>query len=422
MADLTPPTLTVLGKHTADDPFVLLASDTELFGIQDPGATALDIVDGDVSFAISASINNVSGRITVLYTVRDAAGNEATAVREVDVVPSTVKPALGTIALRLPPQIQSQWSSMLEAEQQHVTVEMVRALVGSSSSLTVAAISKTEFIVDARGAVNASRSTAASYAIRVTVAGSSGVDDLTELQTEYNAAIEARNITLEYTVQGKPQSAVLSLQEAASAEAAGSDGATSGGGSGGGSVWLVPVIVVAILVVVAVAAVAGSRCFRSAPGGRDDHPAAAVYPNATFNPDFSGSHGQPGQQDADMPVYAQPVNAVAKPGGGNAEYLFQEISRVEAEAAVDQAGGAAGTYLIRAKGDLWVLTLKHEAKCKHHKLSRNQLSDTFELNGVPLREVIQGRLWRAAAPHPASVAQPGPGLRFAGVALPESCR
>ena len=395
MADLTPPTLTVLGKHTADDPFVLLASDTELFGIRDPGATALDIVDGDVSFAISASINNVSGRITVVYTVRDAAGNEATAVREVDVVPSTVKPALGTIALRLPSRVQSQWSSMLEAEQQHVTVEMVRVLVGSSSSLTVAAISKTELIVDAQGAVNASRSTADSYAIRVTVAGGSGVDDLSAVEAEYNAEIEAGNIMLEYTVQGKPQSAVLSLQEAASAEAAGSEGATSGGGGGGGGggAWLVPIIIVAVLVIVAVAVVAASRRFRSAPGGRNDEPDMAVYNNTayiTFNPRLGGSNGQPDQQDADTPVYEQPVE-VAKPVGGDAEYLFPEISRVEAEAAVDQAGGAAGTYLIQAKGDLWVLTLKLEAKCKHHKLSRNQLSDTFELNGAPLREVGRDR-------------------------------
>src|SRR5699024_11529582 len=55
----------------------------------EPGATAEDDVDGDVSDAIEVSGDvdtSTLGEYEVVYTVSDAAGNEATETRNVNVV------------------------------------------------------------------------------------------------------------------------------------------------------------------------------------------------------------------------------------------------------------------------------------------------------------------------------------------------
>ena len=80
-ADTTPPVITLLG----DNPLLLLVGDTFV----DPGATAVDDVDGDITANIVVGgdvVNtNVEGNYTVTYTVSDASGNPAQEARTVTV-------------------------------------------------------------------------------------------------------------------------------------------------------------------------------------------------------------------------------------------------------------------------------------------------------------------------------------------------
>lgn len=82
--DLAAPVITILG----DNPLTHEAA-TEY---TDPGATALDDVDGDVTEAIQ-TVNEVNtsnlGTYSVTYAVSDGAGNQAEAVRTVEVVDTT---------------------------------------------------------------------------------------------------------------------------------------------------------------------------------------------------------------------------------------------------------------------------------------------------------------------------------------------
>jgi hypothetical protein len=83
--DTTPPVITVLG----DNPFNLEMLNT----YADPGASADDDEDGDISSSIivdASDINkNLPGAYDVLYSVTDAAGNQALASREVIVFATT---------------------------------------------------------------------------------------------------------------------------------------------------------------------------------------------------------------------------------------------------------------------------------------------------------------------------------------------
>lgn len=78
--DKTPPVLTLLGPS----PFLLNIGDT----FKDPGAIAIDNVDGDISGDISKNGNvdvNSEGDYTLTYTVSDNAGNEAVIERIVKI-------------------------------------------------------------------------------------------------------------------------------------------------------------------------------------------------------------------------------------------------------------------------------------------------------------------------------------------------
>ena len=81
VSDDTPPVITLLG----DNPYSLTVGQT----YSDPGATATDDVDGDLTAAIVIDAANVDastvGTYAVSYTVSDAAGNDASAVRVVNV-------------------------------------------------------------------------------------------------------------------------------------------------------------------------------------------------------------------------------------------------------------------------------------------------------------------------------------------------
>jgi hypothetical protein len=83
--DNTPPVITVLGSN----PYIYCIQLPETPPYEDPGATALDDEDGDITSGISTSSNvdvNAPGIYNVTYTVQDKAGNTATANREVQVM------------------------------------------------------------------------------------------------------------------------------------------------------------------------------------------------------------------------------------------------------------------------------------------------------------------------------------------------
>lgn len=80
--DTTAPVITVLG----DNPLTLPVGST----FTDPGATALDAVDGVVAVNTSGSVNTAApGSYTITYSATDAATNTATVTRTVNVVDVT---------------------------------------------------------------------------------------------------------------------------------------------------------------------------------------------------------------------------------------------------------------------------------------------------------------------------------------------
>ncbi len=89
VADRTAPAITLTGS----DPF-----NVELGGtFTDPGATASDVIDGDLSASIvvTGSVNtSVSGSYVLNYNVSDAAGNAATTVTRTVIVADTTPPVI----------------------------------------------------------------------------------------------------------------------------------------------------------------------------------------------------------------------------------------------------------------------------------------------------------------------------------------
>lgn len=86
--DTTPPVITLLGEN----PVTVECGDT----FADPGATATDLCDGDLTAGIAtegAADAGVPGTYLVRYIVSDAAGNEATATRTV-IVEDTAPPVI----------------------------------------------------------------------------------------------------------------------------------------------------------------------------------------------------------------------------------------------------------------------------------------------------------------------------------------
>jgi hypothetical protein len=80
-SDTTPPVITLKGSN----PMSISLNSTFV----DPGSTANDNKDGDISSKVSVSgtvSNNVKGSYTLTYSVTDAAGNVGTATRTVNVV------------------------------------------------------------------------------------------------------------------------------------------------------------------------------------------------------------------------------------------------------------------------------------------------------------------------------------------------
>lgn len=99
-ADTTPPVLTLNGADLLHECAT---------GFADPGATALDDVDGDLSaqIVVSGSVDAANpGTYTLEYSVSDAAGNTATASRSVtveDSTPPTVSDIAASPAMLWPP-------------------------------------------------------------------------------------------------------------------------------------------------------------------------------------------------------------------------------------------------------------------------------------------------------------------------------
>ncbi len=81
--DNTPPEITILG----DNPKTYCINPEQPYA--DPGATALDDEDGDITANINTSSDvneTVPGTYYVTYTAKDKAGNSMTAKREVKVM------------------------------------------------------------------------------------------------------------------------------------------------------------------------------------------------------------------------------------------------------------------------------------------------------------------------------------------------
>src|SRR5436853_3239878 len=77
--DTTPPVITVSG----DNPATVVLGHT----YSDAGATANDAEDGNVSVSSSGTVDvNTAGTYSINYSAADAAGNQATASRTVNVV------------------------------------------------------------------------------------------------------------------------------------------------------------------------------------------------------------------------------------------------------------------------------------------------------------------------------------------------
>ena len=94
VADTTPPIITLIGAN----PLSLEASLTDAY--PDPGATASDNIDGDItsSIVMVGTVNMaVPGTYTVTYDVMDAAGNAATQVTRTIVVADTTRPTIALI-------------------------------------------------------------------------------------------------------------------------------------------------------------------------------------------------------------------------------------------------------------------------------------------------------------------------------------
>ena len=98
-ADTTAPVITLMG----DNPRTL----TQGTGYSEPGFTAMDNVDGNItsSVAVTGIVNsNAVGQYTLSYNVSDAAGNPAvTVTRTVNVVApaETTAPVIGTERFRV---------------------------------------------------------------------------------------------------------------------------------------------------------------------------------------------------------------------------------------------------------------------------------------------------------------------------------
>jgi len=83
--DNTQPVITLLGSN----PFIYCIIPELPQPFVDPGATAIDDEDGDITSAINTSSNvntEVPGIYQITYTVEDKAGNTGVAVREVEVL------------------------------------------------------------------------------------------------------------------------------------------------------------------------------------------------------------------------------------------------------------------------------------------------------------------------------------------------
>ncbi len=84
-ADTTAPTITLNGSN----PYTMDLGDS----YAEPGATASDNRDGDVSVTISGSVNSsIAGIYSITYSATDSAGNTSTATRTVDVLMADTTP------------------------------------------------------------------------------------------------------------------------------------------------------------------------------------------------------------------------------------------------------------------------------------------------------------------------------------------
>ena len=152
-------TTTFIVDHTA--PVITLTGENPLqhevgTTYSDPGATALDGVDGDVTsnITVSGSVDtNTVGSYTLTYIVTDEAGNEATRTRTVNVV-DTVAPVITLVGAHpLQHEVGTTFSdpgaTALDAVDGEITSDIT--VSGSVDSSTVGSYTLTYTVTDAAG-------------------------------------------------------------------------------------------------------------------------------------------------------------------------------------------------------------------------------------------------------------------------------
>ncbi|WP_163931268.1 glycosyl hydrolase [Paraferrimonas sp. SM1919] len=89
---------------------------TEGEAYQEPGATAVDVVDGAIDVVISGNVGQSVGNYQVSYTVADTAGNNASLTRQVEVLAKDTTPVDGVeLVVMVDGQADSKWDRGLLA-------------------------------------------------------------------------------------------------------------------------------------------------------------------------------------------------------------------------------------------------------------------------------------------------------------------
>jgi len=188
--DTTPPVLTLLGETTIN----LTEGDTYV----EPGFTAIDDVDGDITHLVTVSgevATAFTGRYTLTYTVFDQAGNTATATRTIEV--AAIPAANTPTPERTPPTISQIGSNPIILH------------LGGSAYVEQGAVAKCNIdddishLITTSGSVDTSR--AGTYRVTYSVTNSAGQSASVTREVRVLAPTETRlpRTPFNFTVNGK---------------------------------------------------------------------------------------------------------------------------------------------------------------------------------------------------------------------------
>jgi len=205
VVDTTPPVITLVGAATIN----LTEGDTYV----EPGFTAVDDVDGDITHLVTVTgevATSFAGRYTLTYTVFDQAGNTATATRTIEV--AAIPAASVPTPERTPPTISQVGSNPIILH------------LGGSPYVEQGAVAKCNIdddishLITTTGSVDTSR--AGTYQVTYSVTNSAGQSASVTREVRVLAPTESRlpRTPHSFTVNGKVGA---SSTNAVTAEAAG---------------------------------------------------------------------------------------------------------------------------------------------------------------------------------------------------------